>query len=367
MPAITNPTALILVTGANGFLGTWIVRQLLEKGHRVRAAVRSMDKGLYLRELFESHSGNLELVIIGDMTEAGAFANAVRNVDGIIHTASPVTTFADDPNEVIQPAMKGVIGILESARDHGARVSRIVVTSSSAAIMDTEDEEITVSELDWNDRRVQECEALGRQASGLSKYSASKTLAERAAWEYVQRNRGEIAWDLTAINPPYIFGPTIHNVETPASLNSSSKRFYNALVNNDFDGVQPMERPGHGWVDERDVAAAHIKALETPDAGGERIIVSAGEWVWQDIINTALSLPNSIYRPHREVTGPEEVKRRFITFSPDKRERILGLKLRSMEECVGDILVDFAGRGVVSLSGLAGTADVKLRSFRDQG
>ncbi|KAL4981341.1 hypothetical protein BDW68DRAFT_183599 [Aspergillus falconensis] len=101
----------------------------------------------------------------------------------------------------------------------------------------------------------------------------------------------------------------------------------------------------HAWVDVRDVPAAHIKALETPSAGGERIIVSAGSWVWQDMVNTALSLPESIYRPHPDVTGPKEVMVRLITFESEKQKRILGLNLRSLQECVRDILLDYTKRG----------------------
>ncbi|CEL00426.1 hypothetical protein ASPCAL00028 [Aspergillus calidoustus] len=338
--------SFILVTGANGFLGTWIVRQLLENGNRVRAAVRSLNRRTYLRELFSSYSGSLEIVAVGDMTESNAFDQAVVGVDGIIHTASPVTTIADDPQELIRPAVKGVTGILESARDHETRIRRIVITSSCAAILDTSEVKMVVSEQDWNDQRVQECETLGRSASGLSKYSASKTLTERAAWEFVEANKERISWDLATINPPYIFGPTIPDVKGPDSLKSSSALFYNAVVNNNnFFGTDPLTSPSHAWVDVHDVAAAHVKALETPGVARERIIVSAGSWVWQDMINTALSLPKSIYRPHRDVTGPREVTMRLITFETGKQKRILGLSLRSLEECVRDILLDYAKRG----------------------
>ncbi|KAL3258693.1 hypothetical protein ABHI18_005822 [Aspergillus niger] len=340
-----DSSSVILVSGANGFLGTWIVRRLLEEGYSVRAAVRTMERGAYLKELFKSHGERLEIVAVGDLTEVNAFSDAVKDVYGIIHTASPVTIVADDPEELIRPAVKGVTGILESARDHGTRVRRIVITSSCAAVLDTAYQAVTVSEDNWNDQRVKECQILGHQATGLSKYSASKTLSEQAAWKFVEVNQERILWDLTTIVPPYIFGPIIHDVKTPDSLNSSSQLFYNAVVHNDFAGVPPDKEPSHGWVDVRDVAGAHIRALETPSAGGHRIIVSGGSWVWQDFINTALTLPRSIYIPHPAVTGPGEVKERLITFCTEKQARILNLKLRSMEETVRDILVDYAKRG----------------------
>ncbi|QKX60077.1 uncharacterized protein TRUGW13939_07219 [Talaromyces rugulosus] len=344
MPALSGPPFLILVTGANGFVGTWIVHHLLENGYSVRAAVRTKEKGQYLLETFKSYGTKLQLTIVGNMTEEGVFNGAVQGVDGIIHTASPVGTVADDPNELIEPAVKGVTGILLSALQYGSGIQRIVFTSSCAAILDTSDKEVTVSEKDWNDQRVEECERLGRDASGLSKYSASKTLAERAVWDFYLKHREEIMWDLVAINPPYIFGPIIHDVTSPDILNSSSKRWYDALVHNDFRGLSPATHPGHGWVDVRDVAEAHIKALTTPGAGGERIIVSAGSWVWQDMINAASTLPGSIYKRHPDARF-QGGQSRAITFNTEKADLILGLKFRSMKELAYDILLDFTKRG----------------------
>ncbi|OKL61381.1 hypothetical protein UA08_03127 [Talaromyces atroroseus] len=312
MPAISSPapSAVILVTGANGFLGSWIVRLLLEKGYSVRAAVRNSKKGNYLKDQFKSYGDKFEIAVVGDIGKDDAFVQSVQGVHGIIHTASPVSTIVDDPR-------------------------------------DTADEEVTVSEEVWNEQRLEECNKLGKEASGLAKYSTSKLLAERAAWDFMQSNKERISWDLTTINPPWIFGnkPIIHEVDNPASLTSSSRRFWDAVVNNNFWGVAPLERPGHGWVDVRDVAEAHIKALETSTAGGERIIVTAGSWVWQDIINTAISLPSHIYKRHPAATGPLEVKSRLISWDTRKQERILGLKFRSMEELVHDTLANYSEHG----------------------
>lgn len=127
--------------------------------------------------------------------------------------------------------------------------------------------------------------------------------------------------------------------------------------------MEPTEHPGHGWVDVRDVAAAHIRALESQDAGGQRIIVSGGEWVWQDMsklmhpmliisktnankaVNAALSLPGSIYKPHADVSGPKGVTTRLIKFDTRKEKRLLGIQFRTLQEHVYDILVDYIKRG----------------------
>ncbi|KAJ2977227.1 hypothetical protein NQ176_g4494 [Zarea fungicola] len=197
--------------------------------------------------MFRSYGEDLQIIAVGDIEKEHAFQEAVQGVHGIIHTASPVTLAADDPQE--------------SARQYGPLIQRIVLTSSCVAILDTSDKEVTVSEKNWNNERVKECETLGRNASPLSKYAASKTLAEQAAWDFV-KSHCKLHWDLVVINPPWIFGPPIHELTGPKSLNPSCNLFFNALVNNDFMGMEPTERPGHGWVDVRDVAAAHIRALE---------------------------------------------------------------------------------------------------------
>ncbi|GAM43927.1 hypothetical protein TCE0_060r19139 [Talaromyces pinophilus] len=226
-----------------------------------------------------------------------------------------------------------------------SRIQRIVLTSSCAAILDTSDTAVTVSEEDWNDQRVLECNKFGRSAAGLSKYSASKTLAERAAWDFWDANKDRLKWDISVINPPYIFGPILHEVESPENLKSSTKYFYDAIVRNEFVGLPPTRRPGHGYVDVRDVAAAHIKALQTPGAGGERIIVSAGSWVWQDAINAAIAVGEPLYKLHPATVSQDDIPTRFITFDTRKQAKILGLELRSMEDIVHDVLVDYSKRG----------------------
>lgn len=147
-------------------------------------------------------------------------------------------------------------------------------------------------------------------------------------------------------------------------LNSSSRLWYDALVRNDFHGVSAFLHPGHGWADVRDVAEAHVKALESPSASGERIIVCAGSWVWQDMsmcssvfryienpsglrsqaVNAAFSLPSSIYSPHPDAIS-RPVQSRTIKFDSDKAGTILGLKYRSIVELCHDTLADFAKNG----------------------
>ncbi|RDB23611.1 hypothetical protein Hypma_009300 [Hypsizygus marmoreus] len=342
MPALTSKHATVLVTGANGFIATWIVGYLLEQGYSVRAAVRIAKKGEHLLRTYASYGDKLKLVEVGDVSVDNAFDEAVKGVDGIIHTASPVGLYADEPSEMIDPAVKGVVGILQSAQKHaGHQLARIVITSSCAAISHFSTVPITLSEADWNDGPVKECEEKGRNADNLSKYAASKVLA---AWEFVDKHKSEITWDIAVINPPWVFGPVKHDVASFETLPPSNQYFYNAVIKGDILGGFPaITTPGHGFVDVRDVAYAHIRALEAPAAGGERIICCAGSFVWQDIIDVANWLSPKPY--HTIAKGEPGEKFRAITWNTEKQKRILGIKFRTLESIVRETLTQWAGRG----------------------
>ncbi|PBK74752.1 NAD(P)-binding protein [Armillaria solidipes] len=346
MPAVTDTNTIVLVTGANGFVGTWIVGDLLKGGYSVRAAVRNEGRGKHLLDIYKSYGDKLKLVAVGDISNSGAFDDAVKGVDAIIHTASPVHLSADDPSELIDPAVGGVEGILKSALKNGSdSLKRIVITSSCAAIIAFSLIPVTISETVWNEAPVIECEEKGRDASSLAKYSASKTLAEKAAWAFYEKHKPEIKWDISTINPPWVFGPVIHEVTTVDSLNSSSRFWHNAIVKEDFDGYSSLTTPGHGWVDVRDVATAHVRAMEVPSAGGERIIVSAGSWVWQDWLDVISKLSPNPYPSRTLPRGTPGICQRAITFDTSKEKRILDIKFRTMEEMARDVLADYECRG----------------------
>ena len=119
------------------------------------------------------------------------------------------------------PAVQGTTRILESALAHGTNVKRVVVTSSCAAVLSVQQEPRIYTEADWNEGSITQVRAEGAKAPNMFKYLASKTLAEKAAWEFVEKNKGKLAWDLVVLNPPYVFGPAIHEVSSPEALNTS--------------------------------------------------------------------------------------------------------------------------------------------------
>ncbi|KAI0776383.1 hypothetical protein BC629DRAFT_1594890 [Irpex lacteus] len=198
MPALQS--GKVLVSGANGYIAVWVVKKLLEDGFAVRGTVRSEKSIPYLQQLFSSYGDKVEFVIVPDITLPGAFDDAVKDVDAIAHTASPFHFNVSHPKELIEPAVLGTTGILESALKHGKNVKRIIILSSCAAVMEADGypEPVVLTEKDWNVRAAANCEKLGKDASLVDAYFASKTLAERAAWDFAAKHKGEASFDIVA-------------------------------------------------------------------------------------------------------------------------------------------------------------------------
>ncbi|KAK0475280.1 hypothetical protein IW261DRAFT_1496772 [Armillaria novae-zelandiae] len=351
MPAIqAKSAAKVLVSGANGYIAIWVVRTLLERGYSVRGTVRSTEKGKHLLEVFKGYGQKFDVVVVEDITEEGAFDEAVKGVDAIAHTASPFYLNAVDPQELIGPAVKGTAGMLASALKNGSSVQRILVTSSCAAVLHVSPEPKVFSEADWNEQAIKEIEEQGRDAPGIVKYRASKTLAEKAAWDFYKNHKSEIKWDLSVINPPFVFGPFIHDALNVDSLNESARVWYGIVAKEGSGGKSPefLATQGSAWIDVRDLAEGHVRALETPAAGEERIIISAGSFVWQDWIDTANALSLSPI-PSRTlpkgVPGAGKTAKHQIKYDTAKEKMILGLTLRTKEETAKDTLADFERRG----------------------
>lgn len=158
-----------------------------------------------------------------------------------MHTASPVSFSAVEPDELIIPALQGTITLLNSVIVHGSCVKRIVFTGTVGAIFTMSGTPAVYDETDWNEAAVRECREKGRDASAGAKYSASKVLAEKAAWEVYEKYKALGTWDLVVLAPPYVFGPVLHEVPTPEALNESMKHWYDAV----FHGDQEPAKDGY--------------------------------------------------------------------------------------------------------------------------
>ncbi|KAI0827009.1 D-lactaldehyde dehydrogenase [Trametes gibbosa] len=354
MPGVTS--GRVLVTGANGYVAVWVLKYLLERSFIVRGTVRSESKGTYLKELFKEHGDRLEISIVPDITQTEAFDTAAQDVDAILHIASPVILDADDPNDVIVPAVLGTSSILGSALKHRATVKRVVITSSVAAIANPlapGEAPRMLNEEDWNQVSVKEVEAKGRAAPSMHKYRASKVLAERTAWEFWEREKRklsqelgeELGWDLVVLNPPFVYGPFIHEAPTLQALGGTARQWYDHVVEGDLSG-DALLKEGFDWVDVRDVAHAEVLSLITPAAGGERLIIRGGSYVWQKFINAARRFSDKIPPGDVKAYDPAKICQ-ANSYTSEKGQRILGIRYRTLEETTKDTIEDFQARGWV--------------------
>ena len=249
----------VCVTGASGFLGSHVVRALLERGYPVRGTVRDPDdpkRTAHLRALAEANPGTLELVR-ADLLEPAGFGAALDGCEWLAHTASPARLGADDPQrKIVDPAVQGTRNVLSAALEAG--VDRVVVTSSIAAVMDdTRPPDHVFTEADWNESATLES----------SPYPLSKTLAEKEAWRLHAGADETTRFRLVTINPTVVWG----SVLAPAHVRTSP-----AFVEAMLTGKMPVLLDLHfNIVDAVDVAAAHVAALEKEDVSGRYILNSA--------------------------------------------------------------------------------------------
>ncbi|WP_040803647.1 SDR family oxidoreductase [Nocardia concava] len=237
---------LVLVTGASGFVAGHVIQELLERGYRVRGTVRSVRRAAAVADVLPG----VELVE-ADLSSDAGWADAVRDCRYVVHTASPFPS--DTPeheDELVRPAVDGTLRVLRAAAASG--VERVVITSSVAAVQ-VGNRGRLLTEADWSDPAL--CEP----------YEKSKTLAERAAWDFAARHP---ELEVAVINPGMIIGPILR-AEAGTSVDG-----IRALLSGDMPGVP---RLNFATVDVRDLAVAHRLAMETPEAAGNRYICAGDE------------------------------------------------------------------------------------------
>ena len=250
------------MTGGTGFLGGWCVVRLLEQGYEVRTTVREPRRELAVRDTVRAagvDAGARLEVVAADLSSDAGWVEAVAGCRYVLHVASPFPpTQPKDPQEVIAPARDGAIRVVRAALDAGAQ--RIVMTSSIAAVREgrISSFERPFTEADWTD---------GDDVS-LVPYARSKALAERAAWDLVEA--AGATGRLTTICPGLIIGPTL-NRDYSFSLQ---------VIERPLRGMRAAPRFGFPFVDVRDLADLHVRAMTDPAAAGERFLASDEQWVW---------------------------------------------------------------------------------------
>lgn len=246
----------ILVSGASGFIAGHCILELLNHGYDVRGTVRNLERAEQLRTVLGKHTDKADRIefVQADLTDRESWQAAVQGCNGVFHVASPVPIEQpENADEVVKPAREGTLNVLSAARNAGIR--RVVLTSSVAAVSagNTRSKHI-YTDKDWTDL----------DSPHLSPYDISKTVAEKAAWDFVVDNDGP---ELAAINPAFVLGPALE-----ADYGSSLEALVR-LLRGDYPLVP---RLGFGIVDVRDVAVLHRLVYESPEAAGNRYICSNG-------------------------------------------------------------------------------------------
>ena len=249
----------VLVTGGSGFIGSHCILQLLDAGHDVHTTVRDLAREADVRALLKHEGAADRLRFFAANLEADAgWAHAIAGCDYVLHVASPFPAKApENEDELIVPAREGTLRVLRASRDAG--VKRVVLTSSFAAVgYGHEPRPAPFNETDWTDSNDPH----------LAPYTKSKTLAERAAWDFMAREGG--ALELSVVNPVAVFGPAL-------GPDLSGSIF---LIKRLLDGAVPgVPRLYFGVVDVRDVADLHLRAMTHPAAKGERFLAVAGDFM----------------------------------------------------------------------------------------
>lgn len=239
----------ILVSGASGFIAAHVVERLLAKGYDVVGTVRNANDKAKLNFLTVMPNTKKYLTLVSAHLTGPDPFSAYADVDAIIHMASPYVMNVKDPQQdLVDPAVMGTVSMLKAAAK-SPRVKRVVITSSMAAITDEPDGRV-LTEADWNTK------------SSLSRnpYYYSKTMAERAAWDFMKSVKP--SFDLVVINPFVVIGPA-HT----SAINTSNQTFVDMMTGK-YPAIMALD---WGFVDVRDVANAHIAAVEKPKAAGRYI------------------------------------------------------------------------------------------------
>ena len=327
----------VLVTGGTGYVAGWCIVELLKRGHIVRTTVRSLSKEAGVRSAVATQvdaGGRLSFVAVDLMKDDG-WEQAVAGCDYVLHVASPLGgAITKDADELVRPAREGALRVLKASVTAG--VKRIVMTSSCGAATPTKLGVNTVSdETVWSDPVAQKDDH----------YRLSKTLAEKASWDYMT-SEGR-ATEFTTILPSGVFGPVL-SMEGLGSV-----QFIQRLI----DGRLPrIPNVGLNIIDVRDLAVAHVDAMTAPGAAGQRLIVS-GDFMWMKDIAAAIKvklggkgdkaptkeLPDWVVNiganfSHALMTLKPLI-RRSHRFSSEKARRVIGLKTRPATETVTDCAV----------------------------
>ncbi|SRR6266404_1487196 len=346
----SNTNQTVLVTGGSGFVGAHCILQLMDKGYGVKTTVRSLSKKNEVIEMLRNGGAQAaeDLSFIeADLSSDSNWDAAVQDCEYVLHVASPIALGTPkDENEMIVPAVEGTLRVLRASRNAG--VKRVVITSSFAAVgYSHKDPNTLITEEEWTDPNDKT----------LSAYLKSKTFAEKAAWDFITREGGDL--ELSVVNPVGIFGPLLG-----PGLSGGHE-----ILKRLLDGsMKAIPKISFGIVDVRDVADLHLRAMTSPDAKGQRFLALSGGVL--SLLDMALMLKNKMGDEADRVTTktlPDWLVRVAALFNPlaksivsqlgrvknasnEKAKRLLGWAPRSNEEAIMSAVESMSRFGLIKKS-----------------
>ena len=337
----------VLVTGASGFIAQHTILALLSAGYRVRGTVRSLARGDEIRRVLGAHAAldDRLTLVEAELTSDAGWREACRGCRFVLHVASPLPSRPPKhPDELIVPARDGALRVLRAAV--AERVARVVMTSSVAAVLygHARDGSRTYDETDWS-----------KLTPEVGAYEQSKTIAERAAWDYLAGLPADQRIELVTVNPGLVLGPVL------SADFSTSGEVVRKLMKRELPGCPDI---GFAVVDVRDVASAHVAAMTVPDAAGQRFITAIDHAAMGDIAAILANHfgPRGYKIPTRRIPGwmlrlaglwdqtarlgiQELGKRQDV--STARARQVLGWRPRSLEAMVVDMGESMIAHGVV--------------------
>ncbi|KAI0551811.1 hypothetical protein F4679DRAFT_572111 [Xylaria curta] len=323
----------VLLTGGSGFIASHVLDALLDDGRfQVVVTARSEEKGKRIVESVEPRQ--LSYVVVEDIVKEGAFDHVFQSqapFHYVVHTASPYHLGAQDPvKDFLDPAIKGTTGILKSIKSYGSSVKRLVITSSSGAILNPDKHAKVYDETYWAPVTFED--AINNPAK--NGYRASKVLAEKTAWAFVRDEKPN--FDLAVINCTYVFGPIQRKLPSLEAMNTSNHRIRDMLAGKMKGALEPTA-PVFTWVDVRDVALAHLRAMTVPRAGGNRFYVVGGHFSNKQVADI-IKKEFPRYADRLPADAVNDLPSDVYGFNNSKSKEILGLNYTSLEKSVSAIL-----------------------------
>ncbi|KAJ8900272.1 hypothetical protein K2173_024912 [Erythroxylum novogranatense] len=318
----------VCVTGGSGFIASWLVKLLLQRGYTVRATVRDLNDPKKTEHLRALDGAKERLILFNvNLLDEGGFDAVVDGCEGVFHTASPVILTTNNPQaDLVEPALKGTLNVLKSCAK-AASIKRVIVTSSMAAVAfngKAMTPDVVVDETWFSDPSFCESQKLW--------YMLSKTLAEEAAWKFAKEN----GIDMVTINPGYVIGPILQ-----PTLNLTT-----GLISESIN-ARKFRDETFRFVDVRDVANVHIQAFELPSASGRYCLVGrVGHFV--EILKIVREHYPNLQFPE-EVPASKDLMIPSYSVSTDKA-KTLGINFTPLEVTVIDTIESLKEKGFVKLN-----------------